>query len=212
MVECLVCTFQNLELAKVCEVCESDLNACLARRWKDAKILVIGADYGKDDLDFWSKLDENYIGIGMGPHIFQSEPHWQTNWNAPGFWTHPRPLKEKGFKYVFLDRCVWNVVMQNFGPVVAFVRNVLQENGCFLIPKTNWKPANEMYTKHQFIVHAKPQFRRTVENEYDTEAVMTLVRDSHFMMTSGYTEFYPADTPNSQDRHKWKAFMKMRAV
>jgi hypothetical protein len=200
-----------LELAKVCEVCEAELEEnCFARRWKDAKILVIGAAYNHEDLQFWSKLDENYIGIGMGAHIFQSEPHWQTNWNAPRFWTHTRPYKDKGFKYVFLDRCVWNVVMQNFGPVLTFARDVLQDNGCLLIPKTNWKPASEIYIKHQFIAHAKSQFLRSIENEYDTEAVLTLVRDGHFMMAKGYTEFYSADTEGAHDRHKWKAFMKMK--
>jgi len=221
MIACSACTFENKNDVKQCEICETPIellfelsleSSDFIKRWQSAKIIVIGACYNETDNAFWSQVDENYIGIGMGTHCFQIEPHWQRNWNSDGFWEAPTPLRPLGFKYVFLDRCVWNIVMHNIKPVLGFVKKMLQDNGCFLISKTAWKPACEIYLKDQFINHAQPEYKRRLENEIDVKAVNELKQNGGFMITNGYTCYHKSNDPNNQDRKKWKAFMKMKPM
>jgi hypothetical protein len=217
---CNYCTFTNQEDSKQCEICDSILeDDDFVQRWQNANCLIIGASYNAEDSGFWSAFDASYIGIGMGEHCFKNKPHWQTDWNTPGFWESTRPFKEKGFKYVFLDRCVWNIAMHNFKPVLDFVYNVLQENGCFLIPKTSWKPACDIFVKDQFIKHAHLVYRRSTENEMDVKTVNLLTQHGNFMITNGYiksidltTKLDVANDTLLLDRQKWKAFMKLKPM
>jgi hypothetical protein len=195
-------------------------------RWRLANYLIIGACYNNDDTKFWSQLDPNYIGIGMGDHCFKNKPVWQTNWNTPGFWDFAKPVRETGFKYIFLDRCVWNIVMNNFKPVLDFVHSILQENGCFLISKSSWKPANDIFIKNQFIKNANPVFKRLPENEADMKVVDLMIQNGNFMITNGYIasiDFIKNEKNEKNgivdesktlllDRKKWKAFMKLKPM
>ena len=224
MVNCQVCTFENQENSTTCEICEALLNLSVydknyTTRWQDAKILVIGAAYGKEDQDFWSITDKNYIGIGMGDHNFKNMPHWQTNWNTNNFWDFQTPPKKIGFKYIFLDRCVWNIVSErNFKNVLQFALNNLQINGCFLIPKNNWETAQDAFMKQQFIQFAKPECRRKIENKSNVESVQNLIAYGQFMIVNGYSTFHDENTNNLEqssmymDRTKWKSFIKMKPM
>ena len=209
---CIACTFDNILGAKVCEICETQLDSNLFHeRWQKAKVLVIGAVYDKQDSDFWSILDENYIGIGIGSHPFEKTVHWQTDWKQDNFWSHSVPIKEIGFKYIFLDRCVWNIVIHyNFQEMLRFIHVNLQVNGCLCIPQNNWTSALDCFTKNQFITAAKQEYKRCLENQDDVKAVEDLMKFGHFMMINDFSSFHDKETENSQDRMNWKAFIKMR--
>jgi hypothetical protein len=218
---CNYCSFTNNIDSQQCEICDSVLDDDdFVTRWKSANYLIIGACYNNDDTKFWSQLDPNYIGIGMGDHCFKNKPIWQTNWNAPGFWESAKPVRETGFKYIFLDRCVWNIVMNNFKPVLDFVYSLLQENGCFLISKSSWKPANDIFIKNQFIKSAEPVFKRLPENEVDLKVVDLIIQNGKFMITNGYiasidfmkNEIVDESKTLLLDRKKWKAFMKLKPM
>ncbi len=215
---CNYCTFENVIDSEKCEVCESVLmDNDFVTRWQSANYLVIGACYNDEDNSFWSHFDPNYIGIGMGEHCFKNKPIWQTNWNHPGFWESIRPTKKIGFKYIFLDRSVWNIVMHDFKPVLDFIYNVLQENGCLLISKSSWKLASDIFMKDQFIKNAQVIHKRLPENEMDVKTIQLLIQNGNFMITNGYiksSDFQKSEIKASLllDRTKWKAFMKLKPL
>ena len=74
----------------------------LEQRWYKSKILVLGANYSNNDVKFWSRIDINYIGLGIDTSNANVKTRFQNNWNSPNYWD--TSLSSKVFDVIYIDR------------------------------------------------------------------------------------------------------------
>jgi hypothetical protein len=74
----------------------------LEQRWYKSNILVLGANYSNNDVKFWSRIDINYIGLGIDTSNANVKTRFQNNWNSPNYWD--TSLSSKVFDVIYIDR------------------------------------------------------------------------------------------------------------
>lgn len=71
-------------------------------RWTKSEILVLGANYSNNDVKFWTRIDINYIGLGIDISNDNVKTRFQNNWNSPNYWDTSFPSKV--FNVIYIDR------------------------------------------------------------------------------------------------------------
>jgi len=197
---CMACNHEKSD--DLCLICFVPDKIAYNTRWKLSRLLVIGANYDADDFAFWHKWDENYIAIGEGSDIW----HWQQNWNQDQFWNFANIPVEHVFDRIVLDRCVWNIFVQNlplFDLMIDFVIHVLRKGGSFLIPINHWYDAEHQFMRSTFAKNVEG-FQHPMHCTADKQALEIILSKNRFLPCACLFECDFGD----QDRKQFKVLFR----
>jgi ribosomal protein S18 len=171
----------------------------LEQRWYKSHILVLGANYSNNDVKFWSRIDINYIGLGIDTSNANVKTRFQNNWNSPNYWN---PLvSSKVFNVIYIDRfSLYKICkdgqLDNF---LQFINHYRNKETKLLITK------NEMDKIENDKIENNPIFNDALKYFLENKWVYTMdVKFTQlFTNTTWITSLEHKDIEN---REKWTVF------
>jgi hypothetical protein len=167
----------------------------LEQRWSKSEVLVLGANYSQDDYKFWSRIDPNYIGLGIDTSNANVKTRFQNNWNSPNYWVPSLPSKT--FNLIYIDRfSLFKICKDGLSNFLQFINHYRNENTKLLITKNEIDNNN---TKNNPIF--KDVLKYLLENRWIY--TMDVNINQLFKNTSWITTL---DQKDLDQREKWIVF------
>ena len=171
----------------------------IEQRCYKSHILVLGANYSNNDVNFWSRIDINYIGLGIDTSNANVKTRFQNNWNSPNYWGTSLPSKV--FAVIYIDRfSLYKICkdgqLDNF---LQFINHYRNKETKLLITK------NEMAKIENDKIENNPIFNHALKYFLENKWVYTM--DVNFtQLFTNTTWITSLEHKDIENREKWIVF------